>query len=57
MDYLNVFAEEISVKVASSSEINQVDSLLVMVIHVVGWVRVALHHLPFKQLTEAKLEH
>ena len=48
MDDLNVFAEELSVKVTSGSEIKQIDSLLVMVIHVVGWVRVTLHHFPLE---------
>ena len=57
MDDLNVFSEELIIEVTSSSEIKQVDSFLIMVIHVVCWVRVTLHHFPFKQLTEAEFEH
>ena len=48
MDDFNVFAEELSVKVTSGSKIKQIDSLLVMVIHVIAWVRVTLHHFPLE---------
>ena len=57
MDDLNVLTQEFCVKVTPSSEIKQIDSLLLLIVHVVRWIRITLHNLPLEELTEAQLEH
>lgn len=57
MDHLDIFSEEVFAKLTTSSEIDQIEPLLRLIVKVIGWIRVSLHDLPFEELTEAKFEH
>lgn len=57
MNNLEVVLKEFVIKVASGPEIKEIQHTFGLVIQVIGWVWVCLHHLPLKQLPETKLKH